>query len=398
MADVLSSGPESGPRPRRRWTTPLAGLLVAATATVLAVRTGGADDTADLPRATGPSVVVRPAPTPARTGPPPPAAVFRLDGVPGPGPPGRLLVGGREPGVLDTATGRLTSLAGLLEAPGDRVTFEHRGGLTVALVKNPNQLRPRGAVLTGGKVVDLGPLLALLPMRDGTVLTEDCAGGGGTGPCVLTSRTVTGGTRWTRSVSRQLDLVRDTPYGLLVRAYQGDLGGVARLEDPRTGKPVRIVGRTYAVLAATDEQVLFRRPDCDSDCPLRLAELSGTAWRELPPGSGRAVTAAFAPDGRIAIAYAGLSPVDNSPSTERDGYVAVIDLTAGRMESVPGVGTVAASTPLPVWAPDGRLLVAVSDDGVGRLAAWRFRDEQVTVLPVRLHGLWGEPGMVAGIG
>jgi len=43
VADVLSSGPESGApsRPRRRWITPLTGVLVAAAAAYLAGHAGG---------------------------------------------------------------------------------------------------------------------------------------------------------------------------------------------------------------------------------------------------------------------------------------------------------------------------------------------------------------------
>ena len=80
---MLSSGPEPGgpSRSRRRWTTPLAGLLVAAAAAYLAGHAGGGAGT-DRPSAAEPSldVRVRPAPNPARTGPPPPIARYRLGG------------------------------------------------------------------------------------------------------------------------------------------------------------------------------------------------------------------------------------------------------------------------------------------------------------------------------
>src|SRR5215203_5828850 len=108
----------------------------------------------------------------------------------------------------------LSPLARVLTHPDDVVAFDHLRGLTTAVLHNPGRLRYRGAVLTGGgPVTDLGPLLGLLPMRDGTVLTQDCAGGGGTGPCVLTSRAATGAVRWKRTIQRQLELVRDTPSG-----------------------------------------------------------------------------------------------------------------------------------------------------------------------------------------
>lgn len=400
VADVLGSGPRERTGPagsRRRWPTPLVAVLVGAVAVGLAVRSGGGGDAAPRPQESL-SVVVRPAPLVVRSGPPPPPAVFRLDGTPGAGPAGvRLLVGGRRPSVLDTGTGRLTPVGGVLQRPRDQVGFDRSGGLTVALVGNPDLLRPRAVALAGGRAVYLGPALAALPMRDGTVLTEDCAGVSGSGPCTLTARTAAGAVRWRRTVGRQLELVRDTPAGLLVRAYQGDVGGVVRLEDARTGTVDRVVGRTYDVLAANDRHVLFRSPGCDSGCALRLADLDRPGYRDLPRQAGRAGAAAISPDGdRVAVGFTGLGPGDQSPSLARDGYVTVVDVHEARVREMPGVATAAASTPLPVWAPDGRLLVAVSDGGVGRVAVWRPGDRAVTVLPTRLAGLAGEPGMLAG--
>jgi len=402
VADVLSSGPEpdaAAAAPRRRWTTAFAGMLVAATTAVLAVNAGGSPDrggAAPVERGSL-SVVVRPAPTPARTGPPAASAVFRLDGVPGRGPAGlRVLVGGRHPGVLDLATGRLSPLARVLTHPDDVVAFDHLRGLTTAVLHNPGRLRYRGAVLTGGgRVTDLGPLLGLLPMRDGTVLTQDCAGGGGTGPCVLTSRAATGAVRWKRTIQRQLELVRDTPSGLLVRAYQGDLGGVARLEDARSGQVLRELGRTYHVLGADDGHVVFQPAGCAANCGLVLVELASGDARWLPETPGRPSVATLSPDGRqLAIGYAGLFPDDHSPTRQRDGYAVVMDLVgANQWQPVPGLSTAADSTPLPVWAPDGRVVIAVSDGGVGRFAVWRPGEGRFTVLPIRLTGFYGLPGM-----
>jgi hypothetical protein len=268
----------------------------------------------------------------------------------------------------------------------------------VALVGNPERLRSRVRLLAGGRAVDLGPTLDALPLRDGTVLTQDCDGGGGTGPCTLTSRTPAGRVAWQRTAALRVELVRDTPSGLLVRTYEGE-DGVVRLEDPRTGTVRRPVGRTYDVLAATDTQVLFRPAGCDSNCPLRLADLPRAGYRDLPRSPGRAGTAAISPDGsRVAVGYTGLAAADSSPAGLRDGYVAVTEVAAARTTVLPGLATGVGSTPLPLWAPGGRLVVAVSDDGVGRLATWRPGDRRLTVLPTRLDGLYGVPGMVAPAG
>jgi hypothetical protein len=78
----------------------------------------------------------------------------------------------------------------------------------------------------------------------------------------------------------------------------------------------------------------------------------------------------------------------------------VIELTpAGRWQAVPELTTGAASTALPVWAPDGRLLLAVptSGGGSGRVVAWTPGAARVTILPVRLTGFYGTPGLAAAL-
>jgi hypothetical protein len=406
VADVLSSGPEPGgpSRPRRRWTTPLAGVLVAAAAAYLAVQAGGSTG-AGRPSAADSSrdVRVRPAPQPTPTGPPPPIARYRLDGVPGVGPAGvRMLVGGRNPGVLDAGTGRLAALP-FTKGLGEVAELDHAGGTTTVLLHNPNRLRARAVVLDrGGRVTRLGQVLDVLPMRDGTVLAEDCEGAVGAGPCTLTGYAATGAVRWKRSVPGQLDLVRDTSYGLLVRAYQGGAGGMVRLEDPRSGALYRVIGRTYAVLGADDRQVAFVPAACGSDCGLTLADLTNGASRFLPEIPGNPSVAAFSRDGqRLAIGYAGMLPDDPSTSPQRDGYVAVLDLdpSVDHVQLVPRLTTGPASTALPVWSPDGRLLLAVPTDGAGsgRVVAWTPGTPRVTILPAGLTGFYGTPGYAAAL-
>jgi hypothetical protein len=401
VADLLSSGYEFGdPRPpRRRWTRLVAGGMVAAAAAYLAVQTGGSGGD---PEASRLSVELRPAPDPARTGPPAAEARYRLDGEPGAGPAGlRLLVGGRNPGVLDAGSGRLTPLP-LPHNRGDVAELNHAGGVTTAVLRNPNRLRPRGvAIGPDGRAVQLGSLLDLVPLRDGTVLGEDCAGGAGTGPCTLTNRTAAGALRWTRTVTRQLDLVRDTPYGLLVRAYQGDVGGVARLEDARSGALHRVIGRTYAVLGADDRQVVFEPSGCGPDCQLTVSDLASGSSRFLSENPGDPSVAAFSADGRrIAIGYAGMLAEDPSASPQRDGYVVVIDTERfDQYDIVPDLTTGAAATALPVWAPDGRLVLVAPTDGAGagRVATWTPGAARITLLPVVLRGFYGTPGLAAAL-
>jgi hypothetical protein len=405
VADVLSSGPETGgpggrQRGRRRWTGVLAGGLVAATAAYLAVHSGGGGT--DPPRSAGLDIQVRPPPNPQRTGPLPPQAVYRLDGDPGVGPAGvRMLVGGRQPGVLDAHTGRLTPLP-VTTSIGDVAELDRAGGTTTVVVHNRNRLRSRAALIPpSGRAVRLGQVLDLVPLRDGGVLAEDCDGAAGTGPCTLTAYSTAGAERWDRTVARQLDLVRDTPYGLLVRAYQGDLGGVVRLEDERSGGVRRVVGRTYAVLGADDRRVVFLPAGCGSDCELTLTDLATGASRFLPENPGNPTVAAFSADGRrLAIGYAGLLPEDSNASPQRDGYVVVLDLAAGDgMHLVPGLTTGASGTALPVWARSGQLLLAVPTDGAGsgRVVLWPPGARRLTILPVGLTGFYGAPGLAAPI-
>ena len=151
--------------------------------------------------------------------------MYRLDGDPGGGPAGvRMLVGGQQPGVLDTGTGRLAALP-IPVARGDVAELDHAGGTTTALLHNAIRLRSRAFVIgPSGKAVRLGRVLDLLPLRDGGVLTEDCADAWGAGPCTLTGYGASGTIGWKRTVPGPLDMIRDTPYGLVVDAYQGDVG------------------------------------------------------------------------------------------------------------------------------------------------------------------------------
>jgi hypothetical protein len=205
--------------------------------------------------------------------------------------------------------------------------------------------------------------------------------------------------RWKRSAPSQLDLVRDTPYGLLVLA-QGTVGEVVRLEDPRSGAVYRVIGRASGVLGADDRQVVFVPAACGSNCDLTLSDLDNGGSRSLAENPGTPSVAAFSRDGRrLAIGYAGLLPDDPSTSPQRDGYVAVVDLDSAfdRVRRVPELTTGPASTALPVWCPDGRLLLVVPTDGAGsgRVVAWTPGAPRVTILPIGLGGFYGRPGLVA---
>lgn len=401
MAEVLSSGPEpdaAGPRRARpRWLSALAVVVTGAILAVLAVRDGTGRRPASTAAETPPPTVARPSPSAVRSGPPPPEAVYRLDGDPGPGPAGvRLLVVGQSgASVLDAGSGLLTPL-GLPVRPGDSLDLRRRGTLTTALVFSDRDQYTRGLALPdGGRAADLGRLLDVLPMRDGSVLTVVCVAGTG-GGCVLGSRTAGGQVRWQRRVPSEIGLVRDTPYGLLTVTYLPERPGVLRLEDPRTGRVSLVLSRAGHPLATTDRLVAYQAADCDRGCPVVLVDLATGSRRNVPVPEGRAVVGAFTPDGgELALAFQGLHTQDPFPAARRDGYVVLLDLRRGSWREVPGLTTGAKTTAMPLWTPDGTLLLGTGRDGAGRVAAWRPSAPRVTVLPVRLADFNPRPGTFA---
>lgn len=396
MAETLSSGPEPRPaRGRPRWLGPLAGVVAAAVLAVLAVRDGTGRD--PEPPVAAETFTTTPPPLPPSPTVPRPEAVFRLDGEPGAGPAVRLLVGGVPPGVLDAHTGRLTPLPELRGAGNALVELRRGPGFTTAMVYDGTEQFARGSLLPdGGGSIDLGRLVDVLPMRDGSVLTLVCLPGTG-GGCVLGSRTATGAIRWQRRVPSALALVRDTPSGVLVSVWRSDRYGELQLVDPRTGRLRRDLGRAAWVLTADDRRVVYERAGCDYGCPILVADLTDGGRTVLPFLPGRPASAAISPDGRrLALGFQGLHSQDPAPSSERDGYLVVFDLRDGTWEPVPGLTTGPKAVPVPVWTPDGsRLLIAVSDeDGVGRVAAWRPSARRLTVLPVRLRDFAVQPGTI----
>ena len=408
MAEVLSSGPDQGwesdaalppRRPPPRWLSSAGAVLLALALTVLAVRDGtgrprsAPEATEARPPAPAPRVIGTGAPE--RTGPPPAAAVHRLDGDPGAGPAGvRLLVGGSVPGVLDARTGLVTPLPGLRPPAGAVVGLRRGRGFTVALVPSRGEVASRAVLLPdAGGAVELGMVQDVLPMRDGTLLTTVCLAGTG-GGCVVGSRTAAGEVRWSRRTRGGLTPLRDTPYGLLTLHYLDEVTGSLRLEDPRTGRAIAGLGRAATVLAATDRLIAWQADGCRSGCPVLVTDLAGGRQRVLPAAAGRPVSGAFSPDGlRLALGFEGFGVDDPDLARERDGYLAVLDLRRPGWIRAPGLTTGAGIAPLPVWTPAGdRLLIATGDGLVARVASWLPGDRRVTVVPVRLDGVTGRRG------
>lgn len=361
--------------------------VVAVVLAVLAVR-------ADRPRSQRPpdaAAVVPPAPT----GPSWPAPVEQLTGVPGAGPTGvRLLLAGRQPGVLDVGADRFTPLHDALQMGGDAYVVLGRGaGFTAASVFfSPDEFGRASLLRDDGTRVLLGAVRQVLPMRDGTVLVVSCVPGSGT--CVLSSRDRSGVARWWRAHPPEVSLLADTPYGVLTVVRHGDGFGALRLQDARSARVLRLLGRTQVVLAVSDRQVAFQELDCEPGCPVFVVRLADGVARAVPAPVGRLVTGAFSPDGtRLAVGVPGLGPDDPFPAAERAGYAVVVDLAKRRWVVVPGLRTGAEVTPLPVWTPAGdRLLVVAGIAGATRVASWRPGDRVLTILPTRLPDTVPQPG------
>lgn len=399
MADVVSSGfgegseDDGGGRPR--WLAGAVVLALAAGLGILALRQG-TDGPPEPAPAAAPS-----APRPAPAGPAdlPPEAVYRLDGVPGPGPAGtRLLVGGRRPGVLDAATGRLTPLPAPGLRPGEDAYVRRGRGYTVVLAGAGTRPLAEAALVPdgGGARVPLGAATDALPLRDGTVLTVACPPGGDPA-CTVSARTRSGGTAWTRAAAGPLGLLADTPAGLVATSARKGSTEL-RLVEPRSGRTLRSYGTASSVLAVSDRRLAWVPAGCPYACPVLVADLADGRTRRLPAVAGVAATGAFSADSRrLAVGFAGLHAQDPARSQPRDGYAAVIDLDRVGWLHAPGLSTGPKSAPVPLWSRD-RLLLAVTDGtGAGRVASWDPGEPRLTVLPVRLAGFAAVPGEFAAL-
>ena len=197
-----------------------------------------------------------------------------------------MLVGGRQPAVLDAGTGRLAPLP-IRTGPGDMAELDHAGGTTTVVLHNPTGCGPgrwRSAGAAGRSRSDR----CWTSCRCGTgrVLAEDCGDPGGTGPCTLTGYGATGAVLWRRAVPRPLDLVRDTPYGLVVRTFEGPRARWCSWRTRARGAAYRVIGRAAGVLGADDRQVVFAPAACALECDLALADLDTGSSRFLPENPG----------------------------------------------------------------------------------------------------------------
>jgi hypothetical protein len=373
-------------------------LVLAAGAALVGLRSWSEDRPTAPPNAATstpePGVVLRTVPPPDPPCSGCPTARFRLTAREGHGPDGvRLVTSGRRPAVLDLRTGRTAPLRGLPLARGQAAQATRvAGGLVAVVATTEGSLVGAYLLRDSGQTVRLGRFDVAVPGQDGGFLAYD-AGYERPVPGRLVSFGPEGGIRWQRSIPSAMEIVRDTPYGLLVHqmADSTAAGGPLRLVDPRTGAVRRTLGSAMPVLASTDRLVAWLPGWCDQEgsCPVRVTDLRTRRTAEYAPPLRRTPgTAAFSPRGQLAVGVGGLHDFvpGSGPDSVRDGFVALLDPASGRFRRLPGLSTQAKHTPALGWSPDGEwLLMAVQpDDRHDRLVMWRRGQHGLTVLPAVL--------------
>ena len=372
-------------------------LVLAAGAALVGLRSWSGDRPAAPPAAgtssPDPGIVLRTVPPPDPPCSGCPTVRFRLTAREGYGPDGvRLVTSGSRPAVLDLRTGRAAPLPGLSLTGGQVArAYPVPGGLVAVVATTEGS--PVGAYLLrdSGQTVRLGRFDVAVPGQDGGILAYDVAYERPP-PGHLVSFGPDGRMRWQRSIPAPMEIVRDTPYGLLVhQALESNRAGQPlRLVDPRTGAVRWNLGSALAVLASTDQQVAWLPDSCDQEgsCPVVVTDLRTQHTEQYAPPLGRTPsTAAFSPHGQFAVGVGGLHDfVPSGPGSVRDGFVALLDPASGRFRRLPGLSTQAKHTPALGWSPDGEwLLMAVQpDDRHDLLVLWHRGQRGLTVLPTVL--------------
>lgn len=394
MADILASGHPDGPGQRRRPPTWL--LLLVAAAVLVGLQSW-------RNRALEPQAGPSPSPSAAATaepsesrGPSGSPARFRLDGRPGAGPAGfRLEVGGTAPVIVDAHTGHVTPLPRLRRlVTGEFAELRRLPAATVIVVRN-GALEPVATYVlpdAGGRV-SVPPSDGVVGAVDGGLFAFDS--GVDRPPGRLVSLTAAGGLRWQRPFSVPTVVQADTPYGLLIQELPAppSTGGPLQLVDPRTGALRRELGRPAYVVTSTPNAVAWFSSYCVDVCQLTVTNVgTGRNTRYAMPDGRIPTYAAFSQDQRLlALSFPGLE--DAAPGLKRDGFVLVLDLRSGQLETVPGLSTEARSAATPAWSPtEGLLALEVRSPPDGdhdRVVLWRPGEARLTELPLLPSGASG---------
>ncbi len=302
------------------------------------------------------------------------------------GPAGlRVLVDGIEPRIVDAHSLDVTPVPGLRLPKGQAARVLQLGPAGLAALASLNG--PNGGIYLvrpGQPPLLLGGGGMVLPSRAGALLMATHRPGATTVAALALDRRV----RWQWELPGNVDLLRDTPVGLVVAQYADAVAGDAELllVDRQTGAVRRRLGHGRYPLAADDRSVAWVPTRCDPDCAVLRAELAtGVTHRYRMPAGREPVTGAFAPDGRrLAVSFSGQPANVRAPA--RPGFAGILELRAASLTRVPGLSTPPNHHADVVWSADGRWLVlGVTWPEEELIAVWRPGSE-VVILPVALPG------------
>jgi hypothetical protein len=336
-------------------------LVVAALAVLVVVRWSV---TGDYSRP-----IVAPAPTMA-----PGPAVAVSHGPPPPIQPAagtRLSLGGRQPAVVDPASGSIRRLSSIADHP---VTLFRQGSFTVLVADGHAWTVPAGQA---GPRLPLGPALLALPAaaNDRAWLVDSRFGPPKPHYDLLEVGLADGRRRTHWTLPYHLAPVAVLRSGVLANDLDGDLMVV----EPGSGRVRTLLAHDATFLDARADRVAWLAGDL-----LYVRDLAGGATTVVPPppastgwyGAGEAVSwarccyglGAFDPGGRWLAVYTDLAG-------PRSPGLAIVDLANGRAALLAGSEDVTPTGGQPSlgWASNGWLFFLASGPTT-TIAAWRPGD------------------------
>jgi hypothetical protein len=397
VAELISSGPAEpgGPGTHRR---PPAWLVVVVIAAGLigAIRLwGGVSAPRDAPASPADLGPITPVPAPAPSGP---AGEFSMRTRPGQIPRGmRLLIGpahygsprARQRIAIVNDAGQTEPVDTLPIQSGQSVVLDRAPGATTVILQDERQA-PIGAYVLpdAGGSISLGhDLDTIIPARGGGYFAAD-TGWAGAGRLV---RFAADGRRgWERGFAPPTQIIRDTPYGLLVNvlsAKPNGTSGALRLVDPESGTVRHTLGAAGLVLAATDRRVAWIPSSCldfPGQCSLVVTELDTRYQSEYAMPDGHVPSAAAFSPSQDALALSFPGTRDLEPGQDPDGFVAVQSMTSNEFRRMAGLSTEVKQSARLTWLGRDILLAVHDPDGHDRLLRWDRSADLPLLLPPQL--------------
>jgi hypothetical protein len=395
VAELISSGPVEPGGPGARWRPPTwLVVVVIAAGMIAAIKLwGGVSPPRDEPV---------PAATPIRiTSAPPsgPQGEFSMSTRPGTIPPGmRLVIGPAHYGspralqriAVVNAAGETEPVDTLPVQSGQSVLLDRTPGATTVVLQDERQA-PIGAYVlpdAGGRISLGAGLDTIIAARGGGYLAADTGWDSGTGR--LAHFGPDGKRGWERAFSPPTQIIRDTPYGLLVNvqsAKPNGTSGALRLVDTTTGAPRHTIGAAGVVLAATDRKVAWVPSTCldfPGQCSLVVTELDTRYQTEyVMPGGRVPYAGAFSPaQDMLALSFPGTH--DQPPGQDPDGFVALQSLINNQFTRMDGLTTEPKQFARITWLGKDLLLAVHDPDGRDRLLLWDRSPALPYLLPPQL--------------